>query len=537
MGTPLADLSPASCLDHVNDIADFHDLPNLPRVSARWRGRLRGKLGGDVTRLGFLLALSSVCCAPNASPERGVCAPPQRLASTQSRARAAPAKASGARASCDYRVTSPPEPPYVVRVTARCEGGDVTGFAVTERELAPFVSTADGPSARPRTGWEAPIPAVVTAPGVVELTYTVDLDALASHADVVDTARRFGRSLLAPASSFLLRPTPEADEVPIVVHFESPGVESALRRSGDAFVIESQELRVATYTTFGAAATRDLPLGDATVRLVVLDGALDLSLDTLATWVTDAARGVANFYGRPPSPRTLVVLAPLPGLHGVAFGKMLPANAPGVIVLLGEHTSQKELHADWVLVHELFHVGTPSFVGEGKWYDEGLATYFEPLIRARLGWRTEADVWREFMREMPRGLDAMTRRGLEHPDRYPDMYWGGALFCLLADGRARSESGGVRGLEDGLRAVFEAGGVASEVWTLERTTEVTDRALGIPVLAELQARFRDQGAPLDLDALFRRFGVSRGKKGELRFNQDPARAALRGWLVYGGRPP
>jgi hypothetical protein len=425
----------------------------------------------------------------------------------------------------------------VVRVTARCDGGGVTGFAVTERELAPFVSTSDGPSGPPRTGSPASIPAVVTAPGVVELAYTVDLDALASHADVVDTARRFGSSLLAPASSFLLRPEPEADEVPIVVHFESAGVESALRRSGDAFVIESQELRVATYTTFGARATRDLSLGDATVRLVVLDGALELSLESLATWVTDAARGVADFYGRPPSARTVVVLAPLPGLHGVAFGKMLPANAPGVIVLLGEHTSQKELHADWVLVHELFHVGTPSFLGEGKWYDEGLATYFEPLIRARLGWRAEADVWQEFVREMPRGLDAMTHRGLEHPDRYSDMYWGGAIFCLLADGRMRRDSGGGRGLEDGLRAVFEAGGVASEVWTLERTTEVTDRALGAPVLAELQAKFRDQGAPLDLAAVFRRFGVSLGPKGDVRFDKNAVQAALRRSLVYGGRAP
>jgi hypothetical protein len=330
-----------------------------------------------------------------------------------------------------------------------------------------------------------------------------------------------------------LRPEPELDQVPLRVHFDSPGIESGLRREGDAFVIESQELKVATYTTFGARAARELPLGDATVRLVVLDGALDLSLDALARWVTDAAGGVADFFGRPPSSRTLVVLAPLPGLHGIPFGKMLPANAPGVIVLLGEHTSQAELHADWVLVHELFHAGTPSFLGEGKWYDEGLATYFEPIIRARLGWRTETDVWREFVREMPRGLDAMTRRGLEHPERYPDMYWGGALFCLLADARVRRESGGARGLEHGLRAVLEAGGVSSEVWTLARATEVTDRALGAPVLAELQAKYRDQGAPLELDALFRELGVSLGPRGDLRSDKRLEQAALRRALVYG----
>jgi predicted metalloprotease with PDZ domain len=136
---------------------------------------------------------------------------------------------------------------------------------------------------------------------------------------------------------------------------------------------------------------------------------------------------------------------------------------------------------------------------------------------------------------MPRGLEALTLRGLEHPDRYPDMYWGGALFCLLADARVRRESGGARGLEDGVRAVFEAGGVSSEVWTLARATEVADRALGAPVLAELQAKYRDQGAPLDLNAFFRELGVTSGQKRDVRVDRDATHAALRKALVYGNR--
>jgi hypothetical protein len=475
----------------------------------------RGALAG--ASRSALLALGCLSCAAPSSPASRTAPPTLARASAPSPSPSPPsAKAALPRPTCDYHVTSPPEPPYVVHVTARCTG-DVRDFVVTDRELEPFVSRRE--PVRVATG--------------IELAYEVDLDALADKMDEVDAARRFGRSLLAPASSFLLRPDPDQDEVPITVHFDSPAVESGLKRAGAAFVVESQELHVATYTTFGARDARDLSLGEATVRLVVLDGALDLPLAELAAWVTSAARGVADFYGRPPAPRTLVVLAPLPGLHGVPFGKMLPANAPGVIVLLGEHTRKRELFSDWVLVHELFHVGTPSYLGEGKWYDEGLATYFEPLIRARLGWRTEADVWHEFVRDMPRGLPALTERGLEHPTRYPDMYWGGGLFCLLADARMRRATNGARGLEDGVRAVFEAGGVASEVWALAHTTEVTDAALGAPVLAELQAAHREHGSPLDLDAFLRELGVSRGKKGKPVFEQDAGKAALRRSIVLG----
>jgi hypothetical protein len=55
----------------------------------------------------------------------------------------------------------------------------------------------------------------------------------------------------------------------------------------------------------------------------LLDGPLDLGFDEVARWVSEAARGVADFFGRPPARRTLVVLAPPPDAHGIPFGKML----------------------------------------------------------------------------------------------------------------------------------------------------------------------------------------------------------------------
>ncbi len=474
--------------------------------------------------------LGGIGCGAERDARLRSSAPGGRAGSSQGKAGAAASgKAAAPRTACDYHVSAPAEPPYVVHVTARCEGGGVNGFASTEARAVPFVT------ATPTTEPTAIHAATRVAPGVAELTYTVDLDGLAQREDDIDVARRFGSSLVAPASSFLLRPSPEQDDVPITVHFDSPAIESGLRRSGDAYTILSHELRVATFTTFGAREARDLSIPGASVRLVLLDGRLDLTADELARWVTTAARGVADFFQRPPASRTLVVLGPLSGRHGIPFGKMLPATAPGVIVLLGEHTAPRELTEDWVLVHELFHAGTPSFVGEGKWYDEGLATYFEPLIRARLGWRSEAEVWREFVTNMPRGLEAMTRRGLEHPGRYPDMYWGGGLFCLLADVRARTLSGGLVGLEDGLRAVLAEGGAASEVWSLARVTEVTDRALYAPILSELEAAHLTAGSPVDLPALFHSLGVTVDRKGELHFDDEPSLLALRHDLVYG--PP
>jgi hypothetical protein len=415
--------------------------------------------------------------------------------------------------------------PLELIVDARCEGGGVTGFVPTEPALDVFVR--GGP-----TGGR--FPARLSAPDVAELHYAFQLETLAMIARDHEIAQRYGHSLIAPASSFLLVPDPPEDGTPIRVHFDTPNIESGLERGADgAYLIESHELKVATYTTFGARETRDIGVGAAAVRLAVLDGKLDLETDVLERWVADAARGVASFYQRPPEPRTLVTLLPVPDRHGIPFGKMLPESAPGLIVYVGEHTAKDELHADWVLVHELFHAGTPSFLGEGKWYDEGLATYFEPLIRTRLGWRSEADLWAEFLRDMPRGLDALTRRGLAHPVGYSDIYWGGALFCLLADLEMRRTTSGAKGLEDGVRAVLAAGGYSSQVWTLAQATEVTDAALGTPLLARLEAEHLEHGSPVDLDAVFRELGVSIGKNGGIALDRRPPAATLRHALVYG----
>jgi len=477
----------------------------------------------------LLLALTAGCTSP---PHSATTAPARHgssAAPAQGAHAAARAKSARPDAGCTYRVAIVHSTPLELRVDARCEGAGTTGFSVAEPAALRFTRGDVGASPR------ALIAAKITNDGAAELSYTVDLAGLAREADEIDVARAFGGSVLAPASSFLLTPEPAVDGVPLRVRFDSPGIETGLRKSpdGDGYLLESHELKVATYTTFGGREARDLAVGEAKVRLVVLDGALDLPTDVLARWVGDAAGGVARFFGRPPEPRTLVVLAPVSGRHGIPFGKMLPESGPGLVVLVGEHTAPEELHADWVLVHELFHAGTPSYLGEGKWYDEGLATYFEPLIRVRLGWRSEADLWAEFLRDMPRGLDAMTRRGLAHPIGYSDVYWGGGLFCLLADLEARRSSAGAVGLEDGVRAVLAAGGVASEVWTLAHATEVTDDALGAPLLADLQQKHLERGSPVDLDGVFRELGVSIGRNGGVALDARGPVAAARHALVYG----
>ena len=89
-------------------------------------------------------------------------------------------------------------------------------------------------------------------------------------------------------------------------------------------------------------------------------------------------------------------------------------------------------------MHEFLHLGSPLMRDEGPWLNEGIATFYEPVLRARAGWKTEDEVWREWISQMPRGMPAMTEIGLSNAGR-GGIYWGGAV--VRADGGDRPAPG------------------------------------------------------------------------------------------------
>ncbi len=423
----------------------------------------------------------------------------------------APVQPPQAVRSCSFDVQELRAEPAELEITAHCSGQQITGFSPADDDSRRFLHVTEAtPLVTPtRDGWQFARPE-----REVTLRYRVDLEGLASAAQRFDTALRIGHSLIAPASTFLLEPTPLEVGVPIEVAVHVPpgddfasGLAPVGNPTEHRFRLQAHELSVATYSIFGHFAKDSISVGSSTIEFVTADGALDESPAVYRQWALDSAVAVSHFYGHFPARNTLIMLMPVPDRKAVVFGKVLPQSAPGVAVLVGQHATKAALYDDWILVHELFHIGFPSFHDEAKWLDEGSATYFEPIIRARAGYLTELEVWTEFARDMPKGLPAVEHEGLEHPSNFRAIYWGGAIACLLADVAARQRSNDVLGLEDGFRAVLEAGGNASEVWSLAQVTSVIDQRLGAPILREIARKHANSGEPVDLPALLERLGV------------------------------
>jgi hypothetical protein len=266
-------------------------------------------------------------------------------------------------------------------------------------------------------------------------------------------------------------------------------------------------------------------IGEATIDVSFDADPFDLDRTALLDWVMQSARAATAYFGRFPVTHAQVRLVLSRGgrvSNGVSFGE------PGARcrITVGQHVTQADLDDDWVLTHEMIHFGFPSVEEPHHWIEEGIATYVEPIARVRVGRLTAERVWREMVDNMPQGLPATGDQGLDNTHTWGRTYWGGAMFCLLADIEIRKQTGNAKGLQDALRAVNRAGGTIEADWPLERVLEVGDKATHGNVLVELYSQMASKPVPVDLPDLWKQLGVIRGDHG-VTFDNRAALASIR----------
>ena len=277
---------------------------------------------------------------------------------------------------------------------------------------------------------------------------------------------------------------------------------------------------VLVFTSTPASATQ-IEAGGG--RIDVIWPANDISFpETLASdWIDTAAHAVTEYYGRFPVRHLLIRIRAIDG-DRISSGRAFGTRDGGVITIsVGRATTAVHFNSDWMMTHEMVHLAFPNVASEHHWIEEGLATYVEPIARTRIGTLNARQVWSDLMRDLPQGLPGPGDRGLDLTPTWGRTYWGGALFCLLADVEIHRRTANAKGLEDALRGILDAGGSISDDWDLERALRVGDHATGVPVLQELYGQMRNSPHPVDLDQLWRQLGISRSEETIILSNTAP----------------
>jgi hypothetical protein len=260
------------------------------------------------------------------------------------------------------------------------------------------------------------------------------------------------------------------------------------------------------FSTHTQAATRELKVAGATLEVEVDDSAFRSGGAPITAWITRSAEIVAHYYDRFPTPTLHLHVVPVDG-SGVRGGKTFGYEGGVIRVQVGRDVTETELTDDWVLVHEMCHLALPYLGDEHTWLSEGLAVYNEGIARVQAGNRTEADVWSEEIHSMPRGMPQPGDEGLDRTHTWGRTYWGGAMFCLMADVEIHRRTQNRFGLQDAVRAILRASGGLGTDWPIERVLKTGDAAVGTPVLEDLYAKMKDNPMTPDLMGLWRSLGV------------------------------
>jgi hypothetical protein len=268
-----------------------------------------------------------------------------------------------------------------------------------------------------------------------------------------------------------------------------------------------------------------LRIGGGEIEITLPDEPMKVSAEELLAWVKAAAGAVSEYYGHFPVEHLTLRIRAGNG-SGIRHGMTYPRGGGLILISVGKETSVDDLKTDWTLTHEMTHLAFPNMAEAHHWIEEGLATYIEPVARAQVGQLSVAEVWREFIRDMPKGEPESGDEGLDNTHTWGRTYWGGALFCFMAEVQIRENTHNRKGLQDAMRAVVDHGGLISQDWEIGKALGIGDKATGTAVLQDLYAQMRDKPVTVDLDKLWEKLGLA-VKNGEVVFNDKAADAAIR----------
>jgi len=326
---------------------------------------------------------------------------------------------------------------------------------------------------------------------------------------------RIGDALLTDTRVWLWRPPRWDHRTRVTARVALPeGYSASLpwARDGERFVADASALGFAGNAVFGRLDVERLTVAGASVEVVVPPG---LSSDTraaVAPWVESAVVAAAGAFGRFPTDRLQVVLVPRPGMvDAIGFGLMRRGGGASARLVVSRDAGLAELRGAWTAIHEFSHLLHHFVDKRDAWLSEGIATYYQEVLRARAGLLAPEHAWLRIHRGALKG--SASERSLRDESaamfsefNFARVYWGGAAMALQADVALRTHAEHASTLDAALEGLTGCCGVIARPWSCVRTLGELDRLTGTTVFAELLRR-AESGKMPDLTETFAQLGV------------------------------
>jgi hypothetical protein len=267
----------------------------------------------------------------------------------------------------------------------------------------------------------------------------------------------------------------------------------------------------------GKFDSKNVPLRGGTLRLSILDGADATQRAMLEAWLAHVSHATLSAYGKLPLEDVQVLMIPDRDTNNeaVGFGQSSRGQGHALTLFVDPDKAPKAFDRDWVAVHELSHLFHPYLDDEGSWLAEGLATYYQNVLRARAGLLTPDEAWEQIDYGFARGRGA-TRPGDDIPlgasgerPNFMRIYWSGTAYWLEVDAELRRTSGNKLDIDEALRRFDDCCLPSYRAWEPAEFVAKLDALIGTDVFRRHFDAYATRRDFPDLKPLYARLGLVR----------------------------
>ena len=287
---------------------------------------------------------------------------------------------------------------------------------------------------------------------------------------------------------------------------------------------------------FGRFRVEQLAVGNSTLRVAILPSTPPLTLHDVRPWLLASAQAVTQVHGRLPQHDPQVLIMPVGQQNeAIPFARVMRGGGVGLQFFVDPNRATDEFAQDWKPTHEFSHLLFPYISRDDAWLSEGLASYYQNMLRARDGRLSETEAWEKLLAGFERGRRDRKRNvtlaeeasGMHRNGSYMRVYWSGAAMLLLADKRLRETSDGAHSLDTALAALADCCmDDPGQVWRARDIMRKLDELTGHQVFMNIYQQYAHSDRFPHVTADLRSLGVNE-RNGRVRLDDKAAQADLR----------
>ncbi len=231
-------------------------------------------------------------------------------------------------------------------------------------------------------------------------------------------------------------------------------------------------------------------------------------------WLEGVGEAMTTVYGSLPLDDTYVRIKARPSSDAaVPWAHVQRGRHTGIDFYVNPALPLAEFAGDWTAYHEFSHLLIPYPGDDDLWFSEGLASYYQNVVRARSGRISSQQAWQKLYDGFQRGAadDRMSHMSLAelsprmHETRsFMRVYWSGAYYFLAVDLALRKRG---QSLDEALAQLRSCCLVGPGRWSASQLAQRLDTLSGGEEFRREYSHVILQDRMPAFDALFDRHGL------------------------------